>query len=146
MPVPARRRPRLDCGSGGDAHGGPTALATGGSDAASKWWSGGSSARTTADRHAHGPPGLRHRAIDTVPAGANPVLASQMWIFLGDDRDLEWLGDIISLGGREVIVVALHPSRSSLEVIAVDADLVVEGGGGASARVWEGAEDTRGVG
>ena len=69
-----------------------------------------------------------------------------MWIFLGDARDLEWLGDVVSLGGREGIVVALHPSRSGLEVVAVDAGLVVEGGGGASARVWEGAEDTRGVG
>jgi len=69
-----------------------------------------------------------------------------MWIFLGDARDLEWLGDVVSLGGREGIVVALHPSRSSLEVVTVDAGLVVEGGGGASARVWEGAEHTRRVG
>jgi hypothetical protein len=86
-----------------------------------------------------------HRAIDTIPAGASPVLVSQMWIFLGDARDLEWPGDVISLGGREGFVVALHPSRSGLEVVAVDFGLVVEGGGGASTRVQEG-EDARGVG
>jgi hypothetical protein len=57
--VPARRRPRLDCGSGGAAHGGLVALATGGSGGASKWWCGGGSARTTINRHARGPPGRR---------------------------------------------------------------------------------------